>query len=423
MPAREDGQLTTPRHASTLIGSGEAGGWGLLHWDGEFTSMEELAAGTFTGRNFGWRADERAEAVADFAGVVRGDAGELARGEVRYVEMFRRADAWVDVASASDEQLLAASAQYVAAYVATLRFAHDGDGRYDGSPYDAFLAANRLPRAPRLGETPHEYARRLPAAVAALRQPICTDDPTRRLLQHDQPFRFGQEELRGMRIFLRGATGYVRSASAGNCAECRVPPLFTDLAFHNTGATQARYDAAHGAGAFARLTIPTLAEREAELGRWVPPSVAHPDATGPWRSPPRGGDVACADLGLWNLYANPALPAPQSRIETHLNRTGALARHAVLALAVARFKTPSLRNLGEATPLLHDGSAHSVEEVIRLYQRMSDLARGGAIRNAPPEFEAVSLAEGAMAPLVAFLRSLNEDFGANGRSAENELAR
>ncbi|MBI2513921.1 MAG: hypothetical protein HYV96_18275 [Opitutae bacterium] len=409
VPAQsEDGRELTPRHASTLIESAEQGGWGLLHWDGEFTSMEDLVRATFAGRNFGWLPDEHSAALARFAAVIRCDGGDAASGRVSYAALFRDCAGGLDVAAASDAQIFDASARFVAEFVRTLRLSRDGEGRHNGSPYDAFLAANRLPRAPNPGETPHEYARRLHNAVAALRKPTFIDDPTRRLARHDQPFRFGEEELRGMRIFFRGAMGYVRSASAGNCAECHVPPHFTDFGFHNTGATQDRYDAVHGEGAFAKAAVPALAERNAAPERHLPPSVAHPRAAGPWREAPMRDDPARVDLGLWNIYANPALQAPQTAIERQLNRTGVLSREAVLALTLARFKTPSVRNLGGEGPLLHDGSTRSLESVVRLYRQMSDLARDGAMRNAPPEFAAMSLADDDVAPLLAFLRSLNE---------------
>jgi cytochrome c peroxidase len=399
IPRRDDGLVTTPRHASSLVGTSSDGGWGLLHWDGEFGSLEELVAETFVGRNFGWLPDERAAAVAHFARAVRSEPGD-------YAMAWREIGS--DIATASDEQMLALGARTVAAFVRTLQLSRDKAGFHNGSPYDAFLAANRLPRAPNPGETPHEYARRLHAAVAALRKPIFVDESVGGLASAGPAFRFGAEELRGLRIFFRGAMGYVRSASAGNCAECHVPPHFTDLAFHNTGATQDRYDAVHGTGAFAQLTIPTLAEREAEPARWLPPSAAHPRAAGPWRSIPSREDAARADVGLWNVYANAALPGPQSRIELQLNRNGTLSRETVLAVTLARFKTPGLRNSRANGRLLHDGSAETVEQVISLYVRMSELARSGKMRNPPPEFAAMSLAPEDVQPLAAFLQSLNE---------------
>ncbi|MBX3739325.1 MAG: hypothetical protein KF715_21735 [Candidatus Didemnitutus sp.] len=404
VPDRADGQRVTPRHASTLLDVAEPGGWGLLHWDGEFASLEELIKGTFTGRNFGWLADERAAAVAHFARIVREDVG--AEGRAAYAIELRETEPAMVLATTGDGLILDVCARAVAAYLRTIRLPRDAEGRHSGSPYDAFLSANRLPRAPNPGETPHEYARRLHATVAALRQPIFVDDPARRLTAGSQSFRFGEEELRGMRIFFRGAMGYVRSASAGNCAECHVPPQFTDFAFHNTGATQDRYDAVHGAGAFANLEVPSLAERNADPERWLPPAATHPRAADPWRSVPDRAQPAHADLGLWNVYANSAMPAPQVVIERQLNRAGTLAREAVLSATLARFKTPSVRNLGREAPLLHDGSAKTVEDVLRIYRRMSDLARQGAMRNAPAEFAAMRLAEADLPPLAAFLHSL-----------------
>jgi hypothetical protein len=47
---------------------------------------------------------------------------------------------------------------------------------------------------------------------------------------------------------------------------------------------------------------------------------------------------------------------------------------------------------------------------VTFYQRTSDLAKEGKLRNAPPEFSSMRLEANDVAPLVAFLRSLNEDF-------------
>jgi hypothetical protein len=50
-------------------------GGALFHFDGEFSTMEELTAGTFTGRNFGWLPGQKAEAIAHIARVMRDDDG------------------------------------------------------------------------------------------------------------------------------------------------------------------------------------------------------------------------------------------------------------------------------------------------------------------------------------------------------------
>lgn len=426
VPARSDGQLTTPRNAQAVADSltPVASGWGLLHWDGEFARAEDLVKETFLGRNFGWLPDERTNAMERFALVIRKDEGDdalaartaglsylvLLRGEdPRIPDALRLpAELRIDPARASDEALTDACARLVVAFIRSQGFSRDASGRHNGSSYDAFLEANRLPRAPAKHETPHEYARRLHHAIAALKIPRFIDEPGRGEQTRDQPFRFGELELRGMRVFFRGTLGQMRATGAGNCAECHVPPAFTDGAFHNTGSSQDAYDAAHGPGAFARLTVPDLRERTADFNPWLPPTAQHPQATGRYRAATDGG-TRQADLGLWNVYANPDLPAPQAAIERKLNPEGRLRPDDVLSLTLARFKTPSLRALDRSAPYLHNGSQQSLEDVIRFYQRLSDLAQANAMRNPPPEYAIMKLDEADVAPLAAFLRALNEE--------------
>jgi cytochrome c peroxidase len=390
VPVREDSQRETPRHVQALVGAMEFSpdGWGLLHWDGEFASIEDLIKGTFTGRNFGWLPDEKTQAITHFAQVMRGSPEIVALA----------GGIGLDLAQATDGQVLDAGADAVATYLKSLQFSQDASGAYNGSAYDAFLVVNRLPAAPKTGETPHEYARRLHAAVAALRAPKFIDGPAP----------FGELQLRGMRVFFRGTMGYVPSASAGNCAECHVPPHFTDFAFHNTGVAQASYDAVHGAGEFAALPLPSIDERSRDPVRWLPPSATHPTATGRMRRPPQANAPGQVDLGLWNVYGNPDLPTPQPAIDRQLNREGRLTKDEVLALTVGRFKTPGLRDLGQSAPYLSSGGAATIQDVLKLYQRMSELARSGKLRNAPLEFSAIRLAEADFEPLAAFLRALNE---------------
>ncbi len=393
VPARDDGQRETPRHVQALVGALEVSpdGWGLWHWDGEFASIEDLIKGTFTGRNFGWLPDEKTQAVRHFGEVMRGDPEIMALAS----------GIGLDLAKATDDQMLDVGADAVATYLESLRFSRDASGTYNGSAYDAFLVANRLPAAPKAEETPHEYARRLHAAVAALRTPKFIGGPAP----------FGELELRGMRVFFRGTMGYVPSASAGNCGECHVPPHFTDFGFHNTGVAQDGYDEVHGAGAFAALGLPSLDERLGKPATWLPPSPKHPRAPGRMSRSPDAGAPGQVDLGLWNIYANPDKPSPQPTIERRLNQEGRLTKDEVLALTVGRFKTPGLRGLDRSAPYLSSGGAAGVEEVLDLYRRMSELARVGKMRNAPLEFSAMRLAAADIEPLVAFLRALNENQG------------
>jgi cytochrome c peroxidase len=405
VPARTDGHLTTPRNGQAIVEAFApvVNGWGLLHWDGEFARPEELVKETFLGRNFGWLPDERAAALRHFAQVVRKVGGGdglsyavLLRGEdPRIPEALRLpVGARIDPASASDEAIVEACARLVVAFVQAQQFSRDADGRYNGSPYDAFVEANFLPRAPRAGETPHEYARRLHHAIAALAKPAFVAG-------------FGETEFIGLRIFFRGTTGYGRESGAGNCAECHVPPGFADGAFHNTGAAQDAYDTAKGRGAFMDLVVPSLAKRAEDFDRWLPPTAQHPQAAGAFRSSADGKTVQ-ADLGLWNVYGNPDLPAPQAVVERKLNPEGRLTPDELLTLTLGRFKTPTLRDLDRSAPYLHNGSQRTLEDVIRFYQRLSDLARAGAMRNAPKEYAVVKLGDTDVEPLAAFLRALNE---------------
>jgi cytochrome c peroxidase len=69
-----------------------------------------------------------------------------------------------------------------------------------------------------------------------------------------------------------------------------------------------------------------------------------------------------------------------------------------------------LRDLVDSAPYFHNGSAPKFDDVINHYIQMSELAHSGAMRNAPPEFAAMSLSQGDLTALVAFLQSLTEDY-------------
>ena len=175
IPSREDGLSTTARNSPTLVDATlPRDGPMLLHFDGEFASAEELVRGTLTGRNFGWLATEQALAIAHIAAVIRDDDGEgdLARlyggipyrvalagtapslpAEFRLPPKFR-----LDPARSTDRQILDAIGRLMAAYMDSLRFSRDASGDYSGSPYDLFVARNRLPKRPAPNENELDYA-------------------------------------------------------------------------------------------------------------------------------------------------------------------------------------------------------------------------------------------------------------------------
>ena len=82
----------------------------------------------------------------------------------------------------------------------------------------------------------------------------------------------------------------------------------------------------------------------------------------------------------------------------------------VLGRALARFKTPGLRDLGHSGPYLHTGRANTLEGVLGLYAEFSGQARAGTMRNPAPELEGMALVGADITALAAFLRALNEDY-------------
>lgn len=429
IPAAEDGQGMAPRNSPALVNATLAREHGLLlHFDGEFASTEDLVVGTMTGRNFGWMPGQRQDAIAHIANVLRHDdgSGELAeefgglsyRGllsstgigissHLRLPEEYR-----IDVDTASDDELVAAVSRLVTAYVEGLLFSQNDDGDFSASAYDVFLMKNGLPRKPSFGQSDLQYSRSLRAALDNMASPLFVDGGDGRTTHHDHGFVFGPEELEGLRLFLAEDGG---EDGVGNCIGCHPAPAFTDFAFHNTGISQRSYDAVHGDGAFASLEIPGLAERNAAPDAWLPPSEEHPAASGRYRSFPAAGADGHADLGAWNVLGNAAMPHPQDKLLETLCAEPDLAdvecsASSLLPRVIAYFKTPGLRDLGESGPYQHDGTLGALEEVVDHYVRFAALAREGKVRNASAQLEDVRLSTAQAASVVAFLRSLDEDY-------------
>jgi len=81
-----------------------------------------------------------------------------------------------------------------------------------------------------------------------------------------------------------------------------------------------------------------------------------------------------------------------------------------LPTTVAQFKTPTLRDLEDSAPYLHNGSKLKFPDVIQFYIASSQLARLGQLRNPPLEFGGMSINQNDVAALSAFLASLTEDY-------------
>ena len=450
VPAREDGKTVTVRNSPPLVNASLPRKNFFLHFDAEFKTMVDLVKGTLSGRNYGWVPGEGATAISHVARIIREDdgTGELASEfeALPYATLLTGTDPSlpegfvlpeefrVDVVNATDKEIFQAVSKLIAAYTEDLAFSQDEDGNFNLSPYDVFLETNGLPRQPRKWESEISYSKRLLRKIKRLEQrgrlQFITQNPNTDdggFEFHDQPFVFGQNELEGLKIFFKQKHRRLRPSDLaqgkiGNCTSCHAAPNFTDFKFHNTGIAQAEYDQTHGSGAFAQLDIPGLRQRNRNPNDFLPATELHPNAKEPFRAVPSANNAQLTDLGLWNIFANPDFPKPQPRIWRVLCKealNGTLrSRHLIRACrpsklapkSIALFKTPGLRDLGHSAPYSHTGQADTLEDVIRGYMNNSNLARSGDLRNGDHRLKQIGLTEQDIAPLVLFLKSLNEDY-------------
>lgn len=82
----------------------------------------------------------------------------------------------------------------------------------------------------------------------------------------------------------------------------------------------------------------------------------------------------------------------------------------LLPRTVARFKTPTVRDLGHSNPYFHTGGAATLENVLAHYFRASNFARMDKLRNGASELKTIRLSADDRTRVVAFLRALNEDY-------------
>lgn len=450
IPARSDGKTHAPRNSPALVNASLARPGGVLfHLDAEFNSMEELVAATFTGRNFGWLPGERGQAIGHIARVVKGDDGsdQLAQDfeGLSYRTLFTGSDPAIPdelrlppgfrafVGSATNQETFDAVVKVVAAYVTQLQFSQQEDsGALIRSPFDVFLKINGLPQQPDLTTTPPEtpifYSRRLLTRLNApgFTPQFVTANPNRqggRFKFHpSQDFKFGADELAGLKIFLTESAAIPASpaeltaGAIGNCIACHAAPNFTDFKLHNTGTTQKEYDDIHApTNTFAGLFIPGLVDRDADYNSYLPATENHPNAQEPFRAIPTAGDPNLTDLGVWNVFANPDMPGPKAKIRAILCEEQPAPCTAsddfLLPTAIARFKTPGLRDLSHSAPYMHTGKFDTLEDIIGFYVGVSNQARLGTLRNGANALRGIALIPANDRDfLVAFLKSLNEDY-------------
>ena len=436
IPARGDGHTTTPRNSQPLVSVSIARQVPFVfHFDGEFASIEDLTLGTLTGRNFGWLPSEFEQAKAHIVNVIKNDSGKnaLARrygcGGFPYSVILKGTDPRIPAGevlpeqyrldvndpNTTDDMILNDIGTLIHAYLDSIAF----NLNEPASPYDVFLNKNGLPTAPNQGETNIQYAQRLLGLINQLQNPQFVMQPKDGVLRlhKGQRFQFGAAELAGLKVFFTQLTASPPGVGgAGNCVACHTPPAFTDDMFHNTGVSQFEYDAAQGEpGDFMALTIPDLNTRNANFDQYLPPTPAHPDASGEFRSPASASDPSLTDLGVWNILGNPDIPNPQSALsqilcaEFNLSGNNCTAEN-LLPMAVAFFKTPSVRDPGQSYPYMHNGSLNTLTAVFNFYGQASAMARAGQLRNPSPELSNIFIDSNDFGPLSAFLNSLNEDY-------------
>lgn len=346
----EDPRREELRNSPTLLDSALMP---RLHFDGEFGSLEDLVKATLAGRPMGWLPGEQDQAFDRVYQIVLNDAADEASYRNDFEAAFN-----AQPSRLSKSEVIDRVAQAISDYMRTLRTSRT-------TPYDSFANLNGLDERPTAGENPGVFTNRLLRKISMLEAAGGLKPSAE----------FNTAALNGMKIFF----------GAGNCAVCHTPPLFTDNSFHNMGISQSEYDMVNGEGNFAKLEIPPAAKAQR-------PSTQ-------FRETPSAQKRGCADLGHWNFVDLKTSP---------LRRAGE-SDDRFLQRMIATFKTPTLRNLAFTGPYMHTGGFSTLESALAELKRLSELARAGKIREGDDELARVRITDADIAPLVAFLKTLNED--------------
>lgn len=349
MPANDRGsKLETTRNTPTLL---DVVAEKYFPSDGRYDSLAAYLAHKLVSEHMGWRPGEEDQAKMEIHALLMNDDGTDPLAEGTYAEQFQAVKD-VDVLAFSPDDALTAVIASITDYLGTVVTRR-------ASAYDAIMFLNRIQEG-LAGEedTPQELSGRMFGRIA--------NEEGRVLIKF--PAVYDEKAYQGLKTFMRVMPTWSSSiegeeANVGNCIACHVPPRFTDHKFHNIGVTQFEYDAVHGEGAFMALK-----------------PAAPSDMT---RARADQMDPDKIDLGRWN-------------VDPKDENFGAV-------------KTPKLRNPSGTDPYLHNGSAATIEEAIRLHLRAADLAREGKLRNPDPELLKISgLTDKDVAQLVAFIETLNE---------------
>lgn len=381
-----DGQLTTNRNTQALIGIGSKYLiHDFAHHDGELTHSQTYL-GNFTGSNMGWSKAEKKTAISNLVHTIRNDKGDLAEGDFSYEVLFLGIDPAipselklpedqrVDIRSLTDKELIEKIIEFGTAYLFNIDFEVDEQGDYIGSSYDKFLLTNNIDRGPKGNESQLGYTRRLIKQISSLISPKFIHEVF--FETHQRKFRFQEQELRGLKVFL----------GKGKCINCHTAPLFTDQLFHNVGVTQKEYDSMYGEGSFLKLTIPSLSKRK-ELYSFE------------------------KDLGVWNFFAKAGHEKLTKFVRASFcSDLNNCQNSELLTSMVARFKTPTLRNLGMSNPYFHNGASNSIKESVEHYQKFSEMIRQNKVKNPAPQMRMMRLTDQDVDDLSKFLETLNENY-------------
>ncbi|WP_127717175.1 cytochrome c peroxidase [Halobacteriovorax sp. HLS] len=402
----KDQKTTTLRNTPALIGiNSKYLPHSFVHFDGELDGIKSTVLGNFTGRNMGWLAFEKEEALKNVIRVLKEDngEGELASefgGSYRKIlkgtdpsieDDFRlSAEYRLDLDTATDEEILKKVEEYVFIYVKNIDFSTDEEGNYNGSAYDFFLKENGIPTGPSKNQSVGSYTSGLRRAIAKLDKPRYIEAFS--LDTHGRKTQFKKEELDGLKIFLN-----LKNNSRSMCLQCHMPPLFSDGLYHNVGVSQNEYENIHGKGSLLAKKIPSLKEKEASKITFL--------------DIPNVKDDNKVDFGAWNFFSS----SKQSNFSNYMRSLFCSSPancddEEISSRMVGRIKTPTLRNLGHSAPYFHNGSEKDILGVLKVYKRNSELVRNRELVNPAPQLGRMNLKDSDLKNLEKFIKSLDEEY-------------
>ena len=314
--------------------------------DGAFTSLDEYLRHKLTSPHLGWASDRSEDAMNELHAMLLNDSGEDVFAEGSYIEQFKSVEK--DLEALSQEEVIGASIEALSAYLGTITSTKT-------SSYDSMTFLNRFnDNMGANNDTPQALSGRLYGRIA--------NEEGRVQIRFSNIFE--EEAYQGFKTFIRVEPTFSSSVEGleenlGNCLACHVTPKFSDGKFHNAGTAQLAYDATHGEGAFMKL-----------------------DPASTTFGPISADEPNNVDLGRYNVEASEE--------------------------NVGAFKTPGLRNIALTAPYFHDGSAATLEDVIRQKIKISEMVKAGTLRNPDPEYLVMNISESDVPTLAAFLRTLND---------------